>query len=348
MTIGTVWFCIIAAMLTIYVVLDGFDLGVGVIHKMVAKTDAERRTVIQAIGPVWDGNEVWLIAVGGCLFLAFPAVYASSFSGFYLPLMMVLWLLILRGIGIEFRSHLAHPLWLQLWETVFSWASILLAIFFGVALGNVIRGVPLGPDGYFFEPLWTNFRTLTDNGILDWYTVFCGIVALCVLALHGALYLMLKTRGEINRRSARLARVLWPVVVLFTAAAFPLTMRVQPGILNNYRSHPGALAVPALALLGLLGMRFFLSRRNELCAFLSSAVYIAGMLAGAALGLFPTLLPASTQSDRSLNVDNSAAGAYALHAALVWWIVGILIAITYFVFIYRKFARKVEDDGFYH
>src|SRR5258707_11268624 len=148
----TVWFALVGLMLTAYVILDGFDLGAGVLHLTIAKTDAERRTVLSAIGPVWDGNEVWLVAGGGTLFFAFPALYASSFSGFYLPLMMVLWLLILRGIGIDFRAHVRNPVWQNFFDVVFSGSSILLALFFGAALGNVVRGVPLDATGYFFEP----------------------------------------------------------------------------------------------------------------------------------------------------------------------------------------------------
>ena len=152
-----IWFWLVAVMITGYVVLDGFDLGAGVLHLFIAKTDQERQTVIRTIGPVWDGNEVWLLAGGGTLYFAFPLLYASGFSGFYLPLMMVLWLLMLRGMAVELRGHVANPLWFSFWDVVFSGASALLAIFFGAALGNVVRGVPLNADGYFFVPLWTNF-----------------------------------------------------------------------------------------------------------------------------------------------------------------------------------------------
>ena len=165
---ATLWFMIVAVMVTAYVVLDGFDLGAGAIFLLVAKTPDERRMVLRAIGPVWDGNEVWLLAAGGTLYFAFPLLYASSFSGFYLPLMMVLWLLMLRAIGIEFRGHIENPVWQGFFEVIFSVSSALLAIFLGAALGNVIRGVPLGPEGYFFEPLWTNFRLGDQTGILDW------------------------------------------------------------------------------------------------------------------------------------------------------------------------------------
>src|ERR1700756_2417721 len=166
----TIWFWLVAFMIAAYVVLDGFDLGAGILHLLIARTEPERQVVLRAIGPVWDGNEVWLIAGGGTLYFAFPLLYASSFSGFYLPLNIVLWLLILRGLGIEFRSHLDNEVWRSLFDGFFAISSALLAIFFGAALGNVVRGVRLGTDHFFFEPLWTNFGTGADTGILDWYT----------------------------------------------------------------------------------------------------------------------------------------------------------------------------------
>src|ERR671933_1199968 len=190
----TLWFILVAFMLTMYVLLDGFDLGAGVIHLAAAKTDAERRAIIRAIGPVWDGNEVWLIAAGGTLFFASPVLYASSFSGFYLPLIIVLWLLMLRGLSIELRGHIADPLWASFWDAIFFIGSSLLAIFFGAALGNVVRGVPLDKDGYFFQPLWTDFSPFSRTpGILDWYTILIGLLALTTLVMHGANSMAVKT-----------------------------------------------------------------------------------------------------------------------------------------------------------
>jgi cytochrome bd ubiquinol oxidase subunit II len=205
----TIWFCLVAVMVAMYVLLDGFDLGAGAIHFLVARTSEERRQVIATIGPVWDGNEVWLLAAGGTLYFAFPLLYASGFSGFYLPLMMVLWLLILRGTFIEFRNHIQSPIWIPFWDFVFSAASLLLAVFFGAALGNVVRGVPLDDSGYFFEPLWTNFQLGDHTGILDWYTVLVGVTALFALMLHGALWIQLKTNGPVRERSGRVAAWTW-------------------------------------------------------------------------------------------------------------------------------------------
>src|SRR6202035_3239951 len=202
---GTIWFCLVATMIAMYVLLDGFDLGAGAIHLLVAKTDDERRQVLASIRPVWDGNEVWLLAAGGTLYFAFPALYASSFSGFYLPLMIVLWLLILRGTSIEFRNHIKSKVWDPLWDFLFSVSSLLLAIFFGAALANVVRGVPLDATGYFFEPLWTDFRLGDQTGILDWYTILVAVLALFVLVMHGALWVQMKTNGAVNQRSSTIA-----------------------------------------------------------------------------------------------------------------------------------------------
>ena len=186
----TFWYMVVTLMLGIYVVLDGFDFGVGIIYPVVAKTEMERRKALDAIGPVWNGNEVWLIVAGGLLFLAFPKAYAAGFSGFYLALIIVLWLFIARGLALELRSHVDHVLWRQLWDLAFFVASALLAIVFGAALGNLIRGVPLNRDGYFFVALWTNFMTGPEPGILDWYTVLMGLASASILAFHGTNYLV--------------------------------------------------------------------------------------------------------------------------------------------------------------
>src|SRR5580693_3804845 len=251
---GTIWFCLVAIMIAMYVLLDGFDLGAGAIHLLVAKTDLERRQVLASIGPVWDGNEVWLIAAGGTLYFAFPALYAATFSGFYLPLMMVLWLLILRGVSIEFRSHVGGHIWSVFWDAVFALASTLLAVFFGAALGNVARGVPLNAAGNFFEPLWTNFQPAGQTGILDWYTILVGVVALAVLTLHGALWLAWKTAGEVNNRAHGAASLLWWPVAGFTVIVTFTTFRILPFGLMRFRIHPFGFVFPLLAIAGLLGV----------------------------------------------------------------------------------------------
>jgi cytochrome d ubiquinol oxidase subunit II len=328
-------------MLTMYVILDGFDLGAGIIHLLVGKTENERRLILNAIGPVWDGNEVWILAAGGTLYFAFPLVYASSFSGFYLPLIIVLWLLMLRGLGIEFRHQVHHRLWKRFWDSVFSLASILLAIFFGAALGNVVRGVPLSKEGYFFEPLWTTFTVVPESGILDWFTVILGLVAFFTLTAHGANYIAMKTEGKVQSRSRAIARKAWWGVLLTSIAGLIATASIRPEVWANYSEHPWGYLFPMLAVLGIIGMTHYNRRGEDARAFLSSTAFIAGMLAATAFGLYPNLLPASTDPTYSLTVHNTAAQGYGLSVGLVWWIVGMILATGYFVYVYRAFRGKV-------
>src|SRR5580698_2389161 len=246
----TVWFMLVAVMIAVYVVLDGFDLGAGIIHLLVARTDSERRLVLRSIGPVWDGNEVWLVAGGGTLYFAFPALYSSSFSGFYLPLMMVLWLLILRGISIEFRNHLQSAVWQPLWDTVFAASSGLLAIFFGAALGNVVRGVPLDRSGEFFLPLWTDFAAGKESGILDWYTLLVAVAAFLALTVHGALWVALKTEGDVHERSRTVARRMWWGLVAIVAVLTLASFHVQPHLQESFSQRPWGYGFPLLALAG--------------------------------------------------------------------------------------------------
>ncbi len=344
----TLWFMVVAVMVTAYVVLDGFDLGAGVIYLFVARSGVERRTVLRSIGPVWDGNEVWLLAAGGTLYFAFPQLYASSFSGFYLPLMMVLWLLMLRAIGIEFRGHMDNPVWQGFFDVVFCGSSALLSIFLGAALGNVIRGVPLGPDGYFFEPLWTDFRVGAHPGILDWYTVMAGVIALVTLTAHGALYVVTKTEGELSLRARRVAQVLWPIQLLLTIVSLIATYSIKPEVMNNYREHPIGVLIPLSVFASLATMIWATSKGKEKSAFVASGCYIASMLVGAAFALYPVVLPASTDPAYSLTIYNSAAGHHGLVVGITWWCIGIVLALAYFIFIFRMFRGKVrlEDGGY--
>jgi len=341
----TVWFILVSVMIAAYVVLDGFDLGAGIIYLIAGRTVGERRMILRSIGPVWDGNEVWLLAAGGTLYFAYPQLYASAFSGFYLPLMMVLWLLMLRGVGIELRSHMSHPVWQGFFDVIFSLSSVLLAIFFGAALGNVIRGVPLDADGYFFEPLWTNFQLGPHPGILDWYTVLAGVVAVTTLTAHGALYVTLKTDGQLGGRARVLALAVWPVQLLLTLVSLVATWFVRPSIKENYLAYPVGFLIP-IVVFASLAMMFTATRKGqELRAFLASCVYITGMLVGAVFALYPVVLPASTDPAFNLTIYNSAAGQHGLRVGLVWWTFGMILSVGYFVFVYRMFRGKVQLEG---
>ena len=346
----TFWFIALTFMLIMYVILDGFDLGAGIIHLIIGKSDSERRTILNAIGPVWDGNEIWLVASGGVLFFAFPLLYASSFSGFYLPLMMVLWLLMLRGVSIEFRGHIHNSMWKSFWDATFSVASMLLAVFFGAALGNVIRGVPLNAEGYFFEPLWTTFTIVPEAGILDWFTVLMGIVAFFTLTAHGANYIAMKTENEVQMRSQALARISTWLVLITSILALIATASIRPSIWGNYLHHPWGFFFPVLGLVSLIVMFYYRIRINDTRAFLSSSAFILGMGASTAFGLYPYVLPASTNPEYSLTIYNTAAGEYGLRVGLVWWILGMILAGVYFTYLFYTFRGKVklpaEGEGY--
>src|SRR3954465_6364335 len=274
MTMGFVWFWLVAIMMVAYVVLDGFDLGVGILHPFLARSEQDRQIMLRSIGPVWDGNEVWLLAGGGTLYFAFPLLYASAFSGFYLALMIVLWLLIMRGCSIELRMHMEIGVWRAFFDGLFFISSLLLAIFYAAALANVIRGVPLGEDGYFFLPLWTNWRIGPEPGILDWYTVIGGVLALVALALHGALYLAVKTEADLQCRARSSAKLLWFALFALTILSLPATLAARPDGLDNYHAYPVLFMVPVVICAALLGIFYFARKQDDRKAFTCSCIYL--------------------------------------------------------------------------
>lgn len=347
---GAIWFWIVAVMVAMYVVFDGFDIGVGILYPFLARTEQDRRVMFRSIGPVWDGNEVWLLAGGGTLYFAFPLLYASAFSGFYLPLMIVLWLLIGRGISIELRMHINNGVWRSFFDGLFFLSSALLAIFLGAALANVIRGVPLNADHYFFLPLWTNWRVGPSPGILDWYTVIGGVVALVALTVHGALWLATKAPGELEERASRFARIAWIALCVVTVISLPATILVRHSTLDNYNRHPILFLIPVLVMLSLAGVRVFSGRKDHLKAFLSSCLYLVIMLVGACVGLYPTVLPSSADAAADLNIGNSLSGPYTTHVGLVWWGFGMMLAAGYIATSYTVLRGKVsaEDEGYGH
>jgi cytochrome d ubiquinol oxidase subunit II len=347
--VATTWFVLLGFMLTVYVVLDGFDLGVGALHLFAARDDGERRVLIASIGPVWDGNEVRLIAAGGLLVFAFPTVYAVALSGFYLPLMLALWLLILRGISIELRGHHADPLWRQFFDVVFAGSSAALALVLGIALGDVLRGVPIDATGYFAGPLFTDFTEGERLGVIDWYTLSVGVLALAVLAAHGAMYLRWKTVGEVNARATRLARRMWWCVVALLAIVTLETAYVRPALFANLAGRPWLWPLALAALAAPAGVIVALRRGSELRGFLASSLFIAAMLLLTAGVLYPLLLPSSVAPAYSLTVDNAANDRTGLAIGLAWWIPAIVLAAGYFTYLFRSFRGKVaagEDHGY--
>jgi cytochrome d ubiquinol oxidase subunit II len=335
------WYALAAVFLTAYAVLDGFDLGAGALHLLVARHDGERRSVLAAIGPYWDGNEVFLLATGGILFTAFPAALAAGLSGFYLAIFLVLWTLLVRGLSIEFRNHVDDPLWSAFFDVCFSAASALLALLLGVALANLIRGVPLDGDGWFALTLFTHFRTEAPVGILDWYTLLVGAFALLTLMAHGGAFLAWKTTGEVERRSRRLALG----CVLGVAALWPLvtwaTLRASPAAFATLGERPLAWLGAALSLLGLVAAIVGARSGRDLAAFLGTSAFIAGILVATAAMTFPVLLRSLEDPARSLTAYSASAAPGGLRIALAWFSVGAPLVVFYFGLIFRLHRGKV-------
>jgi cytochrome d ubiquinol oxidase subunit II len=323
------WYALVALLFCVYVVLDGFDFGAGIVAPFVAKEDQERRRVLGAIGPYWDGNEVWLLASGGGLFVAFPGALAAGISGFYFAIFLVLWCLIARGIAIEFRSHLRDSMWRSLWDASFVVSSTLLALFFGVAFGNLVRGVPLGADGWFSLTLFTSFLPTDPVGILDVFTVLSGLFAVVALGAHGAAFLAWKTEGPVCLRSRAAHRrllvataVLWPVVTLATAW-------INPSLFREIAARPLAASLTLLALGSLVYGFIARARGLDRMAFVASSAFLVGILGATAAALFPVLLTARGGPELSITAYQAANDERGLKVALSWFAFGLPLAFVY-------------------
>lgn len=334
-----VWFWVLGAMLTAYGVLDGYDLGVGSLHLWIARTNQERRVTLNSIGPVWNGNEVWLLAAGGMLVVSFPRVYATGFSGFYLALMVVLWLLILRGVSIEFRHQIDDPLWRALWDTGFWLGSLLIGLLLGVALGNVIRGLPIGHNGSFQG---------TFALMLNPYSLLIGVLSLVVLAWHGSNYLRVKTEGKVLERAEKWSRALGWAVLALVVVSTVATFLARDHAAANFLAYPVAFILPALALGGLAGSFYCRPRERARGAFWSSVALIVGLLTSAAMTVFPNLLTSTLDPADSLTVYNAASSPLSLKAAFIANVFGMIGVIVYSTYVHRTFAGKVQvrDHGY--
>ncbi len=336
------WFWLVSVMVAIYAVMDGFDFGAGALHLFVAKGDTERREVLAAIGPLWDGNEVWLLAGGGAMFLAFPKVLASGFSGFYLAMFLVVWTLILRGISIEFRSHVSDGMWRSFWDGTFAVASILMPILLGAALGNVVRGVPVDGTGYFNIPLFTHWGVSNPVGILDWYTVLMGVFVLVTITGHGALFLAWKTEGPVHERCVKLARPLWVAVIALGVVVTLATAQVNPSVYSAFGSRVLPWVGLVIFLGGLAAVFVGLVLRRPLLSFVGSGAFILGILAATAAAVFPVMLRSTLDPQFNLTAYNATVSAHGLATGMKWWFLGFPIAVAYFVFLFRLHRGKVK------
>ncbi len=334
-TLQVIWFLLVGVLLTGFAILDGFDLGVGFWH-LGAKGDKERRTLLNAVGPVWDGNEVWLLTGGGALFAAFPPVYASVFSGFYLAMMLVLLALISRAVSLEFRSKEESKTWRSTWDTVFSVASITASLLFGVALGNILRGIPLNGAGDY---------TGTFFGLLNPYAIMIGVVGVAMLAFHGANFIALKAPGDLGERARRWASIAGPIYLALFVVASVVTIVSQNHLLENFAAVPILWAIPVLALACVVAS-LLLSKKNQLKkAFLLSSLSIAGMMGITGASLFPRLVPALGALELSLTAANSSSSELTLKTMLILTIIGMPLVLGYTIWVYKAFGGKVDINS---
>ena len=352
------WSIILVSMFTIFILLDGADFGAGIIHLFLAKNEKDKDSIIKSIGPFWDGNEVWLIAGGGVMFFAFPTLYASVFSGFYLPLIIVLWLLIFRALGLEFRNLVQNNLWKAIWDKSFGIASLLLALFFGAALGNVVRGVNLGgvvngvskfEPTYFFNPLWNEFFSplVPNEGILDWFTIILGIIAVVTLTIHGAAWIIFKTKSAINDKLKKVIFTLSLSLVPLIIISIFAWHYVKPGALNNYFDQPVLWLFPLIVIIGLAGLFRINNFKKDSTGFIFSSIFIIGAFGSTAASLIPVLLPSSNSLNPSLTIYNASAHDYGLSIGIIWWIVAIILVAIYFYYVHKTFKGKVDDVDYH-
>src|SRR5262245_59353541 len=345
------WYGIVSFMLTVYVALDGRNLGAGMLHWLVAKTLEERRQVVAALGPLWSWHEVWLVGFGGTLLAVFPRLMASAFAGYYLALFLILWGLILRGIALEVGGHINDRLWQGFWDFVFVCANVLLAILFGAAAGNVARGVPLDAQGNFSMAFFTDFRVRGYVGLLDWYTVSVALFAAVMLAAHGATYLTLKTEGPVHKRSATWAKYLWAAVAPFFLVISVESWVVRPDLPSHAMSNPFCWLGLLVIIVSTITLISGLSTHQERRAFIGSNLFLVGLLATGGAAIFPVMLYSTLAPENSLTAYAAASSPNALLLTSVWWPVGVALALTYFVFISRRYAGKVsvqrDTQGFY-
>ena len=332
------WFFLVGVLLTGYAVLDGFDLGVGFWHLFTRK-DRERRTLLGAIGPVWDGNEVWLLTGGGAIFAAFPPVYSTVFSGFYLALMLVLLGLILRAVAIEFRSQSPSPKWRSVWDLAFAVGSVLPALLFGVALGNIMRGLELDAQSYYAGGFFD---------LLNPYALLVGVTGLAMLVSHGAFFLVGKTEGELKERARSWGIRSWFVFIALFVVMSGTTFAMQPQLLDNLEKYPVLWLIPLLAFVFILFTGIAAKKGFDGRAFLFSCLSVVGVMALVGASIFPNLVPALNDPKLSLTIYNGSSSKLTLKVMLILALIGMPVVLGYTAWIYRKFAGpvKLDNDGY--
>lgn len=331
-----IWYLLIGVLLTGYAILDGFDLGVGVLAPFIAKDDRERRLLLNAIGPFWDGNEVWLLTGGGALFAAFPHVYATVFSGFYLALMLVLFALIIRAVSLEFRSQVESAGWRRFWDWGFFVGSLLPALLMGVAVGNVMRGVPVDAQMEYAGTFLT---------LLNPFSLLVGLAGLAMFIMQGSVYVLARTNGPVAERAKKTAAIGWTALVVLAVGVTVFAIFDAPARFDNYVAFPLTWAIPALVTVFLALTRINLAQGKTGQTFLFSSLSIAGLMAIFGAANYPYMLPARNAVENSLTIMNASASQIALKTMFIIAIIGMPLVIGYTTYVYVIFRGKVSAEG---
>ncbi|NGX59084.1 MAG: Cytochrome bd-I ubiquinol oxidase subunit 2 [Chlamydiae bacterium] len=335
MPLEIIWYLVIMLSLICYAMLDGFDLGVGILHPF-ARNDTARRIFLNAIGPVWDGNEVWLVIVVGALFAGFPDVYATIFSAFYIPVMILLMGLIFRAVSIEFRSKRESPKWRESWDILFAIGSLVISFGIGVVLGNLIEGLPLDADHYY---------TGTFSDFLTPFALLVGVTTVALFTMHGAIFLVMKTEGMLHDQIRRwIPRTIVFFIVMYLAVTI-VTLVDKPYMIAPMQKYPVMYLIPLIALIAIISVPFLMKKKKDGWAFLSSCISIFFLLSLAAIGTFPYMVRSTTDTDtNSLTIFNSASSPLTLKVLVIIVAIGVPLVFAYGFYIYRIFRGKVEID----
>jgi cytochrome d ubiquinol oxidase subunit II len=334
MILQDIWFFLWGLLWAVYFMTDGFDLGIGTLLPFLAKGDTEKRMMYQAVGPLWNGNEVWLLTAGGVTFAAFPYVYAVMFSSLYSPLMLILFALIFRGIALEFRSQINHPGWKKLWDACFFVGSLLPAVLFGVAFANIFKCIPFDQKGVYNGTLWT---------LLNPYGLLGGLFFLLLFLLHGSLWLAIKCPDSLKEKAIQAGNGLWFLLTI-TAVVFLAATKFFTGLYDNYLAHPALWIIPLITIASLLGIKIFLKGKSFWKAWFSSALTIAGVTAFGLTGLYPNLFPSSLNPAFNLTAHNASSSPMTLKIMLVVVLIFIPLILAYQIWSYTLFKGEITKD----
>ncbi len=329
-----IWFILWGVLWAVYFMLDGFDFGAGILYPFIARNDNDKRVVINTLGPVWDGNEVWLVTAGGATFAAFPTTYALMFSYLYTPLLLLLYSLIIRGVAFEFRGKSDTVSWKKGWDVAIFVGSFLPALLFGVAFGNIFKGLPmddLGYHGSFFS-------------LLNPYGLLTGVLFVLLFVYHGALWLTVKTEGHLQERASTISGRIW-YGLLGVAVAFLVYSYFGTHLLDNFFKYPVWLIVPVVAVVALLDSKIHLYKQQYFLSFIASCITVLTLVATGIIGLFPNLIPSSMDDRYSLTIFNSSSSVYTLKIMTVVALIFVPIVIAYQIWVYKVFRNRVTADG---